>query len=598
MGSVRRTTLAFCLAAAVGCAGGSNNGGDSCEARLLAGDLVITEVFADPPGEDTGKEWFEIYNASRLSIDLTGVEVIASRPDGTGEKIHVIDGAQISSEGYLVLGGILPELKPDYVGYGYAADLGALRNSDGKLTLRCNDVIVDEFSYETLMESASKSYDGTLVPDSAGNDDLARWCDATTPFESGQFGTPGEANTVCTTVGNLETCLDGTTLRNVEKPGVGDLVITELMPNPAGVENDSDGEWFEIFVGRSVDLNGLQIGNVVVDGVPTVRFVIDDPNCRRVTAGSHVVLARNLMTDENGGLPASTDLQYGTASLSNTSGSLFVAMGGTVIDSISWSGSFDGASWSLDPGKRDATQNDDQMAWCRGVGDYSAANDGTPGAANPACPVVVPAGMCRDTGTNMPRPIVKAAAGDLVVTEIMANPIGGDTQNREWFEVLVKKNVDLNDLEFGKRVPTVATKISQTDCLPVTTNSRLVFIATLNTDGTDVPAAKVTRGLNFGGIANSGGTTDNRGVFMSYDAGTVVVDATTFTRISPTDGKSWQLSNDSETSVLNDELPDPTPITNWCYSAATAFYPPADPAPMPENRNLGTPGDANIDCTP
>src|SRR5690606_14739309 len=50
---------------ACGDGGGGREGG--CES-IIAGDLVVTEIMANPPGPDSGSEWFEIYNASPAAI--------------------------------------------------------------------------------------------------------------------------------------------------------------------------------------------------------------------------------------------------------------------------------------------------------------------------------------------------------------------------------------------------------------------------------------------------------------------------------------------------------------------------------------------------
>lgn len=61
---MRVLLVAGLLATAASC--GPDAGGDGCKDKLLPGDVVITEVFADakaPPGgsgTDEGKEWFEI----------------------------------------------------------------------------------------------------------------------------------------------------------------------------------------------------------------------------------------------------------------------------------------------------------------------------------------------------------------------------------------------------------------------------------------------------------------------------------------------------------------------------------------------------------
>src|SRR5258707_15847907 len=84
-------SLGFGLAAC-----GPGDGGNGCKDHILPGDLVITEVFADfkapvgGSGTDTGKEGFEIYNASDRPIQLQGVTVTHSRPDGSKGNSHTM----------------------------------------------------------------------------------------------------------------------------------------------------------------------------------------------------------------------------------------------------------------------------------------------------------------------------------------------------------------------------------------------------------------------------------------------------------------------------------------------------------------------------
>src|SRR5262245_17962658 len=134
--------------AASGCGPGDDSG-DSCSG-LLAGDLVITEVLADydapagASGSDEGHEWFEIYNASAGPIELAGLTLEHGRPTDVDPKRHVMRAITIPANGYMVLGNVLDDLKPDHVDYGYANDLGDLFNTDGgRLALRCGTTIVD-----------------------------------------------------------------------------------------------------------------------------------------------------------------------------------------------------------------------------------------------------------------------------------------------------------------------------------------------------------------------------------------------------------------------------------------------------------------------
>src|SRR5262249_14545772 len=157
------------------------------------------------------------------------------------------------------------------------------------------------------------------------------------------------------------------------------------------------------------------------------------------------------------------------------------------------------------PGKIDAKADDDETNWCVATASYGAGDLGTPGGANPACPIVVPTGKCNDRGTL--RDIVPPAAGDLVLTEVMPNPTGTDT-GREWFEVLVKKAVDLNGLELGAAYPTVLSTVDTTDCERVMPGTYLVFAHTDPSVATLLP--HVDASFQFS-LVNSDG-----GVFIGY----------------------------------------------------------------------------------
>ena len=106
-----------------------------CAAQLAAGDLVITEVMANPSGTDSGKEWFEVHNSLPSALDLTGLEIVSEKDDSTGPMTHIVDKQTIGPDAYLVFGGAAPLPKPDYVDYDYGHDLGSLRNEDGQLVL-------------------------------------------------------------------------------------------------------------------------------------------------------------------------------------------------------------------------------------------------------------------------------------------------------------------------------------------------------------------------------------------------------------------------------------------------------------------------------
>ena len=108
-------------------------------------------------------------------------------------------------------------------------------------------------------------------------------------------------------------------------PVVGDVVITELHPNPHAV-TDGAGEWFELLVLADVDLNGLQLGKALGD----VRVTLQSSECARVSAGTYVLFATSAESVTNGGL-ANVNFVVDLA-LSSTGGGLVVAHDDVVLD--------------------------------------------------------------------------------------------------------------------------------------------------------------------------------------------------------------------------------------------------------------------------
>jgi hypothetical protein len=92
-----------------------------------------------------------------------------------------------------------------------------------------------------------------------------------------------------------------------------------------------------------------------------------------------------------------------------------------------------GASLSLDANDTSSTYNDVRDNWCAGAAVFGDGEDlGTPGEANPTCdgseapPIVVG----EDTEVRTPQ------AGDMVITEFMADPDDLEDNEGEWVELL------------------------------------------------------------------------------------------------------------------------------------------------------------------
>ena len=147
--------------------------------------------------DDVG-EWFEILNATDRDIDLSGLEVY-----DLGSELFTVDLSVILPAGGraalgtesdpLLNGGVTV----DYA-FGSAMDLG---NGDDELYLAYDGLVIDGLAWDGGSDwpdpsGASLTLDPALE-DAASNDDGDHWCEATSPFGSGDLGTPGAPNDPC-----------------------------------------------------------------------------------------------------------------------------------------------------------------------------------------------------------------------------------------------------------------------------------------------------------------------------------------------------------------------------------------------------------------
>ena len=176
--------------------------------------------------------------------------------------------------------------------------------------------------------------------------------------------------------------------------GFGQIVITEMMPNPAAV-SDARGEWFELYNAGTddVDIKGWKIRDVSSSSehtLPNTSFMID--------AGTYLVFTEE--STDNGGITPDYDYSGITLGNSGTDGVTILNSLNEVQDTVSYTTSWPwgtGASMSLkDPTvSSPTTVNDSSDNWCTepSTTTYGDGDSGTPGAASvcgagPAPPVL------------------------------------------------------------------------------------------------------------------------------------------------------------------------------------------------------------------
>jgi hypothetical protein len=338
------------------------------------GGLIVSEIFNDAVGSDSDMEWFELYNASAVDIDLAGWLI---RDDGTDDWYLGSSSLVIPAGGYLLLGesddptsngGLYPPAV-------FLWNISVANTTDELVLISPLGELVDEVIWADgfpANEGASMSLD-PLALDSVLNDLVASWCVSfSAPYGPGQDqGTPGFPNPSCAIPAS--------------GAAAGDLVINEVMQNPNS--SDADREWFELFnpTGSDIDLMGWQISDFGNN-----LHVVDSSVI--VPAGGWAVLGEVLDTASNGGVTVDYAC-FNDLGLDNSSDELVITSPeGVWVDWISWDNGVtfpdpSGVSMNLDPVFANGSDNDVGANWCESTAaSYGDGGAGTPGAVNTSCP--------------------------------------------------------------------------------------------------------------------------------------------------------------------------------------------------------------------
>lgn len=172
--------------------------------------------------------------------------------------------------------------------------------------------------------------------------------------------------TFCGYVGNFVDC-QTIHLRTVADPG--DLMITEVMADPAGGAN---GQWFEL---RNLTKEPIDLDGFVIAGKGGEHKI---PRSLSVEPGKFVTLAASA------GVGFEPDFTYTGLSLNPREDELALRAGTATIGSLSWQPSWNlpaGRSLELDPSFQvvGSVSNDEAARWCQG------APGGTPKALGRGC---------------------------------------------------------------------------------------------------------------------------------------------------------------------------------------------------------------------
>lgn len=602
---------------------GDDGAGLPAACTFAQGDLVITEVYAEPDGADKAKEWIEVYNASGHEIDLRGLRIYLSYNEGGRTlKRHTIDGDRT----VLLAPGAYGLLSngPTVAGvlWGYDGLLPDIPGGGARIALRCDDgSLVDDVCFGTpcgdttfeFPDARSWTYQSAGVPDYLANDEPERW----QPTRS----TPAAQNP--------PPCLCPQPPEGVVPTGVGPgaVHITELMPDPAGP--DSGSEWVELYVQADgwVDLSGLRVttnAEKASGGLVLSRAT----GCTLVPGGEYVLIAGDYAiwgpppADTTEPPDGSTDVPDGSTDVPDApvpaaaledgcpriAGAFVHQISAKVAPGNASSGSASLAVWSpegelldlVEYSKSEVKQNyavqfvededgeDGEMLSCLAGRPYETEWStpwtlfGTPGAANPPCDAC----FCQDTDGG----IVEGkspAPGEIVLTEVMPDVLGSETDfsEREWFEARLGEDAtggrDLACLKL--RYPIDGSALSfvnpKRECLHVAAGEYAVFARSDVSDRNGgLPRVHVLFPKSGSGLKGDNGSL---GLYLS--------DGTVLDEI-----EDWGPSGDGVARQFDADLLEDDPLSEndapggWC----DAFAPYGD-----EPGQYGSPGAPNFSCT-
>lgn len=183
-----------------------------CDVQYL---LVINEVMANPNGSVTTEqplEWFELYNAGTLPVDLQNMVIADSAASGRRPYHKIASSVVIPSGGYAVLGGSSNTTVNGGVpvDYSYGTALNQLANSlDAVKIARLvgpepnpDTVTVDRTQYSNASISAKEGISRELKNPALDNSNMdgSNWGDAsvTAVYGTGGRGTPKAQNSAFT----------------------------------------------------------------------------------------------------------------------------------------------------------------------------------------------------------------------------------------------------------------------------------------------------------------------------------------------------------------------------------------------------------------
>jgi len=328
------------------------HGGEVVDAGAV-GEVVFTEQLSDPVlVADALGEWIELGNVGGRRIDLRNCTIadLAGAP-------AILPAITIEPGATVVLARSADPLQNG--GVAAQATFSFALTGTGTLQLQCGPRMLDAMSWvQSEVAGRSRSLDPGRR-NGVDNDLESSFCASTATYNGTDNGTPGALN---------ETCPNNP---DPPPPVIGELRLSEVMPDPTGTLLDQNAEWIEL---RSSAPVPVGMGTCALDNgaasSSTLTGIVVPP-------GQIVVVARSTDPVQNGGIATVGAFNF---ALPNTSATIRLLCGGVVFDQMTYATTNAGRSII-----RDGTGA--QCIAPPGTTPYFDSNFGTPTADNlPSCP--------------------------------------------------------------------------------------------------------------------------------------------------------------------------------------------------------------------
>jgi len=213
--------------------------------------LIVSEVLVG--GAKANHEFVEIYNPSNLAINLKNWRLVKKTASGSEYNLIIFSDTEIDPQEFLVISH--PDYQSEVTADFVYATSNSIASNNTVMLKNASKEVIDKVGF-----GMASDFEGEAAPNPEKSKSLSRPEARDTDNNKNDFAetapNPGQWPS---SLGDLENPLPDLA-PNI--PGsFGQVIITELLPDPQKPQKDSEDEWIEIFNagGNVVNLSGWKL---------------------------------------------------------------------------------------------------------------------------------------------------------------------------------------------------------------------------------------------------------------------------------------------------------------------------------------------------